>query len=179
MQRDYESGTQQGIEFFVGTEIEKTPAYGMRTLFVVGAHDPQVILDLLNTKLVYSDIRHIYFGANQSFQVDGPNDYEGWKVWEDMIRPLLKAGYLCTLDIDVRHVEGLLEGGLCEIDTFIPQISVKIPYIKQLNYNTCIKIDDKGFKASNPGVWVHQLHDLMSRQTFNDWSLYGKDEIIG
>ena len=34
-------------------------------------------------------------------------------------------------------------------------ISVLLPYIdQQWNYNACIKIDDKDFKASNPGVWV-------------------------
>ena len=36
-----------------------------------------------------------------------------------------------------------------------------VPYAKQWNYNTMIKIDDKDFKATNPGVWCHSLHDLM------------------
>ena len=40
MKRNYQSGETDAITFFVGIEIEHTPAYGMRTLFVVGEHDP-------------------------------------------------------------------------------------------------------------------------------------------
>ena len=39
MKRDYNSGISEDVTFFVGTEIERTPAFGMRTLFVVGTHD--------------------------------------------------------------------------------------------------------------------------------------------
>ena len=52
-----------------------------------------------------------------------------------------------------------------------------IPYIKQWNYNTMVKIDDRGFKETNPGVWCHSLHDLMDREKFTDWNKYGNDKI--
>ena len=32
--------------------------------------------------------------------------------------------------------------------------------------------------ATNPGVWVHALHDLMRRSKFTDWSQYEKDQVI-
>ena len=38
MKRDYDTGVKDNVEFFVGTEVEKTPAYGMKTLFVTGIH---------------------------------------------------------------------------------------------------------------------------------------------
>jgi hypothetical protein len=41
-----------------------------------------------------------------------------------------------------------------------------------------LKIDDKDFAATNPGVWCHNLRDLMGRDRFTDWDQYGKDEII-
>jgi len=160
--------------FFIGTEIEKTPAYGMKTLFVVGVHDDQIITTMAQN----NDCTHIYFGANQSFKTDGVNDAENWRMWEDMIYVCLEQGYWCTLDLDVREVEGLLESGLVEKQQFIPQISVKLPYLQQLGYNATIKIDDKDFKATNPGVWCHNLHDLLGRDRFTSWDQYGKDEII-
>ena len=40
MKRDYKDGVATDITFFTGVEIEHTPAYGMKTLFVVGVHDP-------------------------------------------------------------------------------------------------------------------------------------------
>jgi hypothetical protein len=87
-------------------------------------------------------------------------------------------GYWCTLDIDVREVEGLLESGLTEHHKFIPMISVKMPYLQQLGYNATIKLDDKDFAATNPGVWCHSLHSLTDRSTFTNWSKYTKDEFI-
>jgi hypothetical protein len=95
-----------------------------------------------------------------------------------MIHYFLKKDYLCTLDIDVKNVEGMLEGGFTEYHNFIPMISVKLPYLQQLGYNAIIKIDDKDFKSTNPGVWCHSLHNLLTRETFTDWSQYTKDEVI-
>jgi hypothetical protein len=179
MKRDYTSGTAEAVTFFVGDEIERTPAYGMKTLFVVGVHEPQDILDLLRTKLAYSVVTHIYFGANQSFNPAGTNDTATWrKPWEDMIYVLLENDYWCTLDLDVRDVEGLLESGLTEKRRFIPQISVKLPYLQQLGYNATIKLDDVDFNATNPGVWCHKLNTLLDENKFTNWDQYGKDEII-
>ena len=179
MKRDYNSGVTEGITFFTGLEIEKTPAHMMETLFVVGVHNPKTILDLIkDSNTVKTDVKHIYFGANQSFAPNGTNDLATWKPWEYMIHACLEAGYWCTLDFDVRDVEGLLESGLVEQHQFIPQVSVKLPYLQQLGYNATIKIDDKDFKATNPGVWCHSLHDLLDRNKFTSWDQYGKDKII-
>lgn len=182
MKRNYESGVKEDITFFVGTEIEHTPAYGMMTLFVVGTHDPQTIFQMVkeskSNKDVSKHIKHIYFGANQSFRTKGVNDSAGWAPWEKMIKACLDEDLWCTLDFDVSETEGLLESPLVEYRRFIPQISVKLPYVKQLGYNATLKIDDKDFAATNPGVWCHNLQDLMGRDKFTDWDQYGKDEII-
>jgi len=174
MKRDYKQGVAEEIIFFVGEEIERTPAYGMRTLFVVGVHDDQVIINLAQN----NNCKHIYFGANQSFRTNGVNDIARWRPWEDMIKACLDKDFWCTLDFDVCETEGLLESGLTEYRRFIPQISVKLPYLNQLGYNATLKIDDKDFNASNPGVWCHNLQDLLGRDRFTDWDQYGKDEII-
>ena len=161
------------VKFFTGTEVEHTPAFGMKTLFVVGLQSATDVQDQL------SDCEHIYFGANMSFPSSiRTNDSVFWTPWENMIQQCLDAGYWCTLDIDVSQVEGLLESGLCEHNNFIPMISVKIPYIRQLGYNATIKIDDKDFAATNPGVWCHSLHTLQKRSVFTDWSKYTKDQIV-
>ena len=157
---------------FVGTEVEHTPAYGQKTLFVVNIQ-PQ---ELIEAAAIAHKCTHVYFGANQSF----PNydtDARGWLTWENMIRPFLDRDYLCTLDIDVKCVEGLLETGFCEYHNFIPMISVRMPYIQQLGYNATLKLDDRDFAATNPGVWCHSIHDLQNRDHFTDWSKYAKDEI--
>jgi len=177
MKRDYESGSKEGVTFFVGKEIEQTPAFGKITLFVVGVQDVEEILHLVKN-YPYGPIEHIYFGANQSFPKLRYDDVERWSKWEVMIKQCLDAGYLCTLDFDVEQVEGLLESCLVEHHLFIPQISVKIPYLTQLGYNATIKIDDKDFKATNPGVWCLPINDVTQRKYFTNWFEYKNDEII-
>jgi len=177
MNRDYITGKAENVTFFLGTEVEKTPAYGMKTLFVTGLQPVEEIEKILNDSFtnINEPIKHIFFGANHSFK---PEEYEEWLSWDEMILSFLEKNYLCSLDIPLSHADEFLESGLCENANFIPQIRVPIPYIKLWNYNTMIKIDDKGFKATNPGVWCHSLHDLMDRDKFTDWSQYKNDTVI-
>ena len=158
------------VDFFKGTEVERTPAFGRRTLFVVGVQS----VDAIAAKLADVE-QHIFFGANHSFNPKTPAE---WRAWEDMITYFLARGYLCTLDIPISAVEEFNDGGLCDFRNFIPQIRVSVPYTKLWNYNTMLKIDDKDFDATNPGVWCHSLHSLMSRRTFTSWDDYREDSVI-
>ena len=181
MKRDYTDGVKEDIIFFVGTEVEHTPAFGMRTLFVTGIQPITEIQDWLDDFNSFEDatkhIEHIFFGANHSFKPKH-NDPDNWRLWEGMIEYFLQKGYLCSLDIPLSAVEEFHDGGLNEHLNFIPQIRVPIPYVKLWNYNTMLKIDDKDFKATNPGVWSHSLHTLMDRSKFTDWNQYKNDEIV-
>ena len=158
-----------GVVYFFGKEVEHTPAYGMDTLFVTGVRPVEEIAEKLN------GARHIFFGANHSFD---PKTAEEWRAWEDMITFFLERDYLCTLDIPITAVEEFNDGGMNDYDNFIPQIRVPVPYIKLWNYNTMLKIDDKDFKATNPGVWCHSLHKLKDRNVFTHWSEYTKDQPV-
>jgi len=169
MNREYTTGKASNVQFFTGVEVEHTPAFGKMTLFVTGIHP----IDDIAAEL--QGCEHILFGANHSFNPQTPAE---WDAWEAMIRFFLDKDYLCSLDIPLSAVEEFHEGGLCESDNFIPQIRVPIPYIKLWNYNTMIKIDDKDFKATNPGVWTHSLHSLKDRSKFTDWAQYKNDKVI-
>lgn len=176
MKRDYETGEANDVVLFIGTEVEKTPAYGMKTLFVTGI---QAVDEIEHTFGLYQ-CEHIFFGANHSFNpgVNFPQDADAWEEWDNMIVHFLKKDIFCSLDLPLSHAEALLESEMIENDFFIPQIRIPLPYIKLYNYNTMIKLDDKDFKATNPGVWCHSLHDLMDRNKFTDWSKYGLDKVI-
>ena len=166
----------EAVSFFVGTEVEHTPAFGQRTLFVVGTHDPQTIEAVLAN--YNQPITHIYFGANQSFPALDKDNGDAWRDWEYMIQHFLDKHWTCTLDLDVAQAEGLLESGLVEYHNFIPMLSVKIPYVRQFPYGTTVKIDDRDFQATNAGVWCHSLHALQRRSVFTDWSKYTQDEVL-
>jgi hypothetical protein len=169
MKRDYDTGVSEDVIFFTGTEVEHTPAFGMKTLFVTGVQPVEHIAQNLQGS------GHIFFGANHSYN---PQGYDEHKAWENMIQFFLDKEYLCSLDIPLNQVEEFHDSGLCDSDNFIPQIRVPIPYIRLWNYNTMLKIDDKDFKATNPGVWSHSLHTLMDRSKFTDWNQYKNDTVI-
>jgi|TARA_B110000444_G_scaffold195320_1_gene185808 hypothetical protein len=171
MKRSYKQGTVNNAIFFVGTEVEHTPAYGRKTLFVTGIQD----IDIISKQYTDNECEHIFFGANHSFQ---PIDNQDYDDWESMIEPFLDDEICCTLDIPITKAEEMLESSLIESDNFIPQLRVPIPYIEQFGYNATLKIDDKGFKATNPGVWTHSLHELMDRSKFTPWREYENDDIV-
>lgn len=170
MKRSYSSGESDTIDFFVGTEIEHTPAYGMKTLFVTGVQS----YDDIKKYVAEHNCRHIFFGANHSFN---PTLTEVSR-WDNMIIQFLKENFLCSLDIPFNLVDEFNESELCSYNNFIPQIRVPIPYVTLWNYNTMIKIDDIGFNKSNPGVWTHSLHTLLDRSKFTRWDEYQNDIII-
>jgi len=170
MNRDYTTGKADTITVFTGVEIEKTPAFGLQTLFVVGVLAPESIIDLVTQK----KCEHVYFGANQSF--NGKNiDH-----WDSMIGHCLRLGIKCTLDFDVKFCETKHKwlAELSKFDNFIPQISVKVPYLTKYNRNATLKLDDIDFDATNPGVWCHSISDLKLTDKLTTWPEYANDEII-
>ena len=171
MKRDYANTKDKPATFFTGVEVEKTSAFGLKTLFVVGLQSVEEITGWYNTE----DCKHIFFGANHSFWADNHIEFE---KWEGMILEFLQNDYLCSLDIPLSNVETFNDTPFNEYDNFIPQIRVPIPYAKLWNYNTMIKIDDKDFNATNPGVWCHSLHNLMDRDKFTDWGKYSLDKVL-
>ena len=174
MDRPYQDQISDQATMFVGTEVEHSPAHGKKTLFVVGVHSPSEILSMAEEH----QVEHVYIGANQSFPSLAVNDFTNWQPWERMIEAVLGKDYYCTLDFPVECAEGVLETGFAENHLFIPMISVKLPYVQLLGYNATIKLDDIDFAKTNPGVWCHQLHNLMNRDNYTSWTEYTKDTIV-
>ena len=161
---------RQDVVYFTGYEVEHTICHGMFTLFVVGTPPIEEIL----TKAKNSKVKHIYFGTSQSFNPKAISQAE-YKAWDEVIIGCLKADYWVSLDFGVEHIEGVLESAYNEYPRFVPMISVKLPYINQLNYNATLKLDDRTWGATNPGVWTHHLQSLMSKDKFTHWDQYTQD----
>jgi len=172
---------RQGVVYFTGYEVEHTICHGMFTLFVVGTPPiNEIFAKVAESQSMLDEkkhIRHIYFGTSQSFNPTSISQ-EQYKPWDDVILPFLKQGYWVTLDFDVQHIEGILESSYCEYDKFVPMISVKLPYINQLNYNATLKLDDRTWGATNPGVWTHQLRDLLGKDKYTHWEQYTQDTTL-
>lgn len=163
-----DTNERQKVVYFVGYEVEHTIAYGQKTLFVVGT--PPVTE--IEQKAEEYDCEYIYFGTSQSYNPTSVNDTT---KWNNTIIPLLDAGYWVTLDFDVSYVEHVRACGYNQYDRFIPMISVKIPNIRELNYNATVKVDDTTWGATNPGVWTMPLSDLTRHECYTYWDQYVSD----
>ena len=162
---------RQKTDYFIGTEVENTAMKGEKTLFIVGVKEVNEIVE----HALAHGIRHLYFGTSQSFT---PEKELEWAAWTHMIRELLEKKFWCTLDFGVEYAEQVLGMGLDEYDNYISMISVKLPYIRQFNYNATLKLDDNTWGDTNPGIWCHSLHKLQDRSVYTDWKDYKGDENI-
>ena len=164
--------TTDKAKFFMNKEVEKTPMYGEKTLFVCGIQD-------LNRTIEHAtnhDIKHIYLGTGTTFK---PVTNGDWTDWNNYISGLLKADLWVTLDFDLmEYGKDILEMGWVEDRRFIPMQSLKLGYWQQWNHNTTIKFDDTDFNATNPGVWCVPIEDVINRKTFSDWDKYVGDTFI-
>ena len=168
-----DTNERQAVTYFTGYEVEHTICHGMYALFVVGTP----LLDEILTKARELNVKHIYFGTSQSFNPKSIS-HEEYKAWDDVIIGCLQENYWVSLDFGVEHIEGVLESAYNEYPRFVPMISVKLPYINQLNYNATLKLDDRTWGATNPGVWTHHLQSLMSKDKYTYWDQYTQDTEI-
>lgn len=159
------------ITYFVGYEVEHTICYGVKTLFVIGTPDSQDVI----AEAAKHQCTHIYLGTSQSFK---PFTIQQWAEWDILIDILLDQDFWVTLDFGVEYANDIPRYTWNDRQRFVPMISVKLPNIQQYNYNATLKLDVPTWGVSNPGVWTHQLHDLMAKDKFTHWDQYTKDTAI-
>ena len=165
------------VVFFIGPEVEHTPAYSKRTLFVVGFQDTAEV----EKQARANKVTHIFLGANHSFDTAHYTDYFG-KTWDDQITYLLDRGFWVTLDYQAHQHETVLKmlnPGVWQSRLFVPLLGVRIPKIETSSPNLTVKIDDVDFKATNRGVWCMHFHEVTDSNRFTDWQDYESDSVIG
>lgn len=161
------------VAFFIGPEVEHTPAYSKKTLFVVGKQD---IKSILKYAAEYK-VTHIFMGANHSFDASIPVS----PYWDQTITSLLDKGYWVSLDYQAhqhKDVLNILNPVTWQSRMFVPLLSVRIPFVQTSSTNLTVKIDDVDFNATNPGVWCMHFKEVTDSNRFTDWIEYGTDSVI-
>lgn len=172
MNRTYENMTTNTAKMFVGREVERTPYFGLTTLFVVGS--PQDQVDLIIKHADANNCEHIFLGANHSYE---PQSIEEANEWSMAISTLSKK-YKISVDVGsnflhyFRHSKSHLVKNICL------QVRLEISDMHEYNNLVMIKIDDSGFKHSNPGIWTTPLTTICSDQNFTAWDAYSQDRIV-
>ena len=169
MDRDYTIGKSKDIKIFTGLEIEHTPAYGLKTLFLARN---DLTFDQIQKLCEETNAEAVYYGANRSY-------VHSHFMQVAQINKLLEAGYYVTVDYPFelhQMVKDKFE--VCWThDKFIPFCSIIMPNSEE-DTSLCFKIDDTDFKATNPGVWTMKMKDYKDKAGFTRWDEYKKDEPI-
>lgn len=163
MKRDYK-GIEQGVlspAFFIGNEVEKTKAFGRKTLFCRGDIPLWKILKELPK---HEGIEHVYLNHNHTKLSDR----------ENKIVILSEGGYLVTEEVP--YEKNVLGNNPYKVfnDNHIILVSIPVAYAE--SQNLYLKIDDYGFKNFNSGVWTFHVSDLDECKT--EWDAYKDDEIV-
>lgn len=162
--------------YFIGPEVENTPAYSKKTLFVVGIQDAEQVIRMAREYKT----PHVFLGANHSFDTFHYTDHFG-KTWNELVTALLDKGFWVTLDYPAHQHETVLKmlsAGVWQSRQFVPLLSVRIPNVETSSVNLTIKIDDIDFAATNRGVWCMNFHEITDSNRFTDWQDYATDKTI-
>ena len=152
------------MTFYIGPEVNQTPAFSKRTLFVE---------DFQDTKIIESTAReyktpHISLAANETFSLE----YD----WDAQLTALLDRGFMVTLEYPVELHSRLilnLSRGVLQSRNFVPLPCVLISKMSTLNPNLTLKIDD----MSGDGVWAMHYHQVMDSNRFTAASEFQMVEV--
>lgn len=172
MNRTYENMVTNTAKMFVGNEVERTPYFGLRTLFVVGSPQDQVefIIDLAKQ----NDCEHIFLGANHSYE---PATIEEANEWSMAISKLSKK-FKVSIDVGSNFLHYFRRSKAHLVKDVCLQVRLEISDMKEYNNLVMIKIDDSGFRHSNPGIWTLPLTKICVDENFTGWDAYTQDRIV-
>jgi hypothetical protein len=157
----------KNVVFLMGPEVEHTPAYSKKTLFVVGKPGVDQILQVANK----NKTPHIRLGFDRSFTVNS----DGAGYWDKTVTRLLDTGFWVTLEYPADNhedVKQLLNAGIWQSRIFVPLLSYKVPSVSSSSPNLTIKLDDSKFGSTNPGVWCMHHTAVTDSNRFTDWQDY-------
>lgn len=168
MQRSYANNISSStVTKFIGTEVEKSPAYGLRTLFVT-SDDCQYAL---SHEFDINNVNHVYLNANHSDPFNIPIHVLL------LLQQNLNVKYM-TIEVFTREEFELIANIALEFDKILIMWSVAIPDVLSIGNRVTIKLDDSTFNHSNPGVYCMSALEFITNSHETKWNEYTQDTPI-
>ncbi len=145
---------------FIGVEVESSPYQGLKTLFIVGDCD----IELMKAVFTAETCSHTYLAANQSFSLVDPCR------WGTIAEAMLENGPV-TLDMPI----SALAQRLVLPEKLHLMLSIYSPGIHSIRSYT-LKLDDNVTNISNPGVWC--VSKNVAERNFTPWAAYAADSSL-
>jgi len=141
------------MTYYIGPEVNHTPAFSKKTLFVEGFQ---------NTEAIESVARE-----NKTPHISLSCDHEddAARSWNNQLTELLDKGFMVTLNYPAALHNQLmfsLSKGVLQSRNFVPLPCVLLYNMSILNPNLTVKIDD----GSGEGTWTMHYHELMDSNRF-------------
>lgn len=150
-------------KFYIGPEVEKTPAYGKRTLFITDVVENSKVEQYVRD----NRIQHISIEVSE-----GNLDNK----FSDLVTYLLDRNYFVTFKYPADSHAGVLETfspGVWQSRLFVPVLRVNVKSIETSNPNLTLSLRDETI-----GLWSLHYNDLLDSNRFTDDSEHERVEII-
>ena len=171
MKRNYESGVADTITFFVGVEIEHTPAHGMQTLFVVDLQRTATVLRHAEK----NSCKHIYFGANHSYKVMNGQEVQSIA---SQLQYFLERDYHVTIDMNPAY-KGFSEiTKLLSYPKFTIVYGVTVENVKDIQLEFWVGIEYSEKDRKEGGVLIAHETFIHLESYINDLETLMKKGIV-
>ena len=169
MERHYVNGyfAEDEVKTFVGKEIEHTPAYGLKTLFLA---TNELTTEQISELAKLNNCEAIYFGANRMYR-------HNLHFQVNQIQKLIDEGFYVTVDYPFEIHKAVKQKFITVWSNkkFIPFCSIIFPNSEE-DTQLCFKIDDVDFNKTNPGVWSTSMEKFKQQSGFTGWDEYKSDQ---
>ena len=144
------------VKYTIGAEVEHTPAFSKKTLFVEGLPSS---IEVARIALA-EKVQHVRFSPRTA-------DHN----WDRLLTDVLDLGLWATLEYPAAfHPVFQLElsKGVLQSRRYVPLINVKLHDLAASGTNLSIKFESD----TNPGNWTLNCSDLMDSNKYTSWEDY-------
>lgn len=165
------------VVFFVGIEQERTPAQGLKTLFVVGAPPAHDIVALA----VERRVQHVFLGANHARNERIERFDPAALDWPRLIDELLSRNLRVTVEYLPAHHDWAMQHlrPFFQRPGFCAQIAIALPDDTVDGSRLAVKIDNLAGAQASRGVWVWPLAMLRAEHRHTPFMDSPNDEVVG
>ena len=155
-------------DYIIGPEVERTAAYGKKTLIVNQFKDINTIQAIAEQ----FKCRHIYLEVTYALN-HSRNQAQVLKRYRQLAQHFLKQDYTVTVDIPNELASRYAD--LTKDKNFVMNVAIQIPDMHKLGDRVSMKFVGGADWNKSGGVYVADFDAIRTKKNFTPWSKYNKD----
>jgi len=155
-------------DYIIGPEVERTAAYGKKTLIVNQFKDINTIQSIAEK----FKCRHIYLEVTYALN-HSSNQAQVLKRYRQLARHFLQQDYTVTIDIPNELASRYAD--LTNNKNFVMNVAIQIPDMHKLGDRVSMKFVGGADWNKSGGVYVADFDTIRVKKNFTPWKRYDKD----